>query len=246
MPLVILLLSVLLTSCSGTIKRDYFTPSGEGVPFRLAVSRMVYWTHTVREGTVDCRPSLQSEIQDNVPSDDWYVINYKSRWFERSNTQFALHSNGTLQSVNADSTPLQVDDVVKLAGMVTGLPLLAAAPSAVQEQETDDGQSQANKRIAETLNEADEALKEVDDSLKKAKSGAKSLNSLEIEEAIERGHNAIRSARDAVLATPLPLCNAGKLIIHNCSKHPQIPNEEDCQKDAQAKFSTWKSSYSQD
>lgn len=127
-----LVATVLLAGCTGTVVHKKITygtdgkPSESadkypaGVPFRLATSRMVYWTYTTRTGvngtmTSACQPQLQAEIWDNVPSDEKYVISYDSAPFESSKMQVVLNDNGTLRSVNVDSTPLSPENIIKAA-----------------------------------------------------------------------------------------------------------------------------------
>ena len=126
---------LLLGSCSGKIVTKYHgstlnfsecqgdpdsTSSGqeettqcvEGVPFRATGSRMEYFTYTTHPTEQKCTFQLLSRIVHNVPG-DWYTIAYKPAKFEQHKFSVTLNPNGTLSSVNAESTPVTPETLVE-------------------------------------------------------------------------------------------------------------------------------------
>ena len=133
-PIVLVVFSVLvLGSCSGKIVTKYCgstvqdckfqnangettstTEKGQGVPFRMTESRMEYFTYTTHPTQQTCTFPLRNRIVENVPG-DWYTIAYKPAPFEQHKFSVTLNPNGTLSSVNAESTPVTPEALVKAA-----------------------------------------------------------------------------------------------------------------------------------
>ncbi len=206
------LFGVLLAGCASKIVHNKYNKDGkgDGVPLRLTESRTVYWTYTAREDIGECRSYLQSEIQDNVPSSDHYTISYSPKLFERSKTQLTVNDNGTLRSINVESTPVSVDDLVKIAEQAAKISApvpLPVSPSGTEKSTEDE------KTVRDSL-ESNPELKSLGSEQKKAVK------------------NAIRQAIEQAKTQP---CTIGKLIVHSCP----VPVKKDCLSTAQSNFMTW-------
>ena len=130
----ITLLSSLLAGCTGKIvvkKNGNDNPLG-GIPFRMAESWKEYFEYTTvetKEGlSLKCQPQLYIRVLDNVPSSELYTIAYETdQWFERQKFAVTFHANGTLASVNVESTPPSPKELAEVAQIVAGLPMFVPA-----------------------------------------------------------------------------------------------------------------------
>lgn len=82
----------------------------KGIPFRIVEPQIEYSAHLTRmkNGQEDwtCDPSLLSRVIENTPSTAWYTVSYQPGYFEKHKFSVTLNDNGTLSSVNTESTPV--------------------------------------------------------------------------------------------------------------------------------------------
>lgn len=131
----LLLTALVVAGCSGKIVVKKYNPSNGdlgGIPFRVAESWEEYYTFTTikTNGVISklCTQKLRTRAVENIPSNDLYVISYKAEnglfgWLESRKLSVALHENGTLASVNAESTPVSPKEWAEVAQIVAGLPM---------------------------------------------------------------------------------------------------------------------------
>ena len=140
--LLVIIVSV-LWSCSGhiTIERhmDGLPQEIPGIPFRLTETQIeysAYLTH-MEEDKIGwaCEPSLLPRIIENAPSADWYTISYQPAPFEKHKFSVTLNANGTLSSVNTESTPVGPQEIAEAAEKFDSLSVWALlSPSSGMEK----------------------------------------------------------------------------------------------------------------
>ena len=156
--LMTLLVSSLLVGCTDKLVVKKEGVPLAGIPFRVAESWKEYFMYTTIEengkSLPRCRPQLHVRVLDNVPSSELYTIAYgtetknkteiKTQWFAKQKFAVTLHANGTLASVNVESTPPSPKELAEVAQIVAGLPMFVPTP----EKETSEG---VKKRAQEPI-----------------------------------------------------------------------------------------------
>lgn len=108
-------LSLTLAGCTGTIRTvndsDCKDKPCEGIPVRVMENHWEYYAFTtINLGNVPirlCTPELLSR-DVSAPSRERHYVYYEPKWFEKHKLSVALHADGTLKSVNAESTPAEI------------------------------------------------------------------------------------------------------------------------------------------
>ena len=154
---ILLLVAVMFGGCAGEIVTKKYNLDGDakGVLFRLVRPQMEYLTYTTLPGQITCTPQLRNRIVEGMPADDWYAIGYEPEKFERHKFSVVLNPNGTLNTVNMDSTPITLKDLVEAATtLAPGLPAtLFPKPEQESEQEQNDKKGKNNDTISRPCTE---------------------------------------------------------------------------------------------
>ena len=126
----ILLASIFLVGCTGkfhvvelTDKEN--TETTRGIPVRFMETQKEWFSYTtVRQldgiNSPNCKPMLLLRFVD-APTDKKYRIYYESVGFEKNKIKITLNPNGTLGSVDSESTPVSLAEVTKFVGDLSKL-----------------------------------------------------------------------------------------------------------------------------
>lgn len=98
-----------------------------GVLFRVPESWDEYFRYTTiqkADGTLsyNCNPQTHIRTVHDFPSSQLYTLGYQPREFEKHKLSVTLNANGTLASVNTESTPITLKEILESAQLASGIP----------------------------------------------------------------------------------------------------------------------------